>query len=146
MGVKEPIEVSKDWLKTADITFKIGRYEQTLYSLEMAAEIAFKAVLLSLNLEVPKVHDIRKIIRTFLAGNKKVPKEFSNDLDEYLSTFEVLLRMRSIVGYGFENYMEKGHLEEEAQKMLSKCSKLVKSSEGAISYIKNNSATEIKRK
>ncbi|EQD26864.1 Methyltransferase type, partial [mine drainage metagenome] len=35
---------------------------------EMSAEIALKAVMISLHVEVPKVHDIRKVVRVYLAG------------------------------------------------------------------------------
>lgn len=132
MVVKRPIEVAGNWLQTAEVAFGAEKYEQSLYSLEMAVEIAFKAVLESVHVEVPKVHDTRRTIRTFLTGNKKMPKDFLEQLDDYLLIFEGLLRIRSMVGYGFESNMDKEQLAGEARKLLPKCAKIVSSCEKAI--------------
>jgi HEPN domain-containing protein len=133
--VKTPIETSKDWLKTAEITLNAERYGQSLYALEMSVEIAFKAVLLSIHVEVPKVHDIRKTVKTFLSGNKKMPKKFADELDDYLSTFENLLSLRSIVGYGFESGLESAELEKQAESLVPKCHKIIIACEYAIKNI-----------
>ena len=132
MVVKPPIETAKDWLQTAELTLDAKKYEQSLYALEMSVEIAFKAVLLSVRVEAPKAHDIRKIVHTYLVGNKKMPKQFLGDLDDYISTFGTLLRLRPLVGYGFESDVEKGVLEDQAKELWAKCSKIVIACQGAI--------------
>ena len=136
MVVKKTIEVARDWLQTAEAALGAEKYGQSLYSLEMAVEIAFKAVLESVHVEVPKVHDIRKVIMTFLAGNKKMPKDFLDQLEDYLLTFEGLLRIRSMVGYGFESNMDEAQLASKARKLIPKCSKIVSSCEDAIKKVR----------
>ena len=135
MGVNSPVEVAKDWLKSAELLKGVKRYEQSLYAMEMASEIALKTVLLATKTEFPKVHDIRKAVMLFLSGNKKVPKQFANNLDSHMKTFETLLRLRSFAGYGFESSMDPKELEQQAQSLLPKCKELVKDCESAIIYI-----------
>lgn len=130
--MKTVIEAARDWLATAEMSSKSKRYEQSLYAMEMSVEIAFKAVLLSLKLEVPKVHDISEIAREYLAGNRKLPKEFLEGLEDYLNTFNVLLGFRPIVGYGFEETFGKWDFSTEARKLLPECTKIVSACEGAI--------------
>ncbi len=138
MAIKRPIEAAEDWLQTAEAALKAEKYDQSLYSLEMAVEIAFKAVLNSVHVEVPKIHDIRKSIRVFLAGNKKMPEDFLSQLDDYLAIFESLLRMRSAVGYGFETSMDDKQLANEAKALLPKCSKIISSCRGAINKVEKS--------
>jgi len=133
--VKTPIETAKDWLDTAKITSNAGRYEQSLYALEISVEIALKAVLISVHVEVPKVHDIRKTVKTFLLGNKKIPKSFIDQLDDYSSTFATLLMLRSIVGYGFEGGIDSAEIERQAKILLPKCSDMIATCENAIKHI-----------
>ena len=130
--MKTAIEVARDWLVTAEISSKAKMYEQSLYAMEMSVEIAFKAVLLSFKHDAPKVHDISEIAREYLAGNRKLPKEFLEGLEGYLNTFNVLLGFRPIVGYGFEERFEKWDFSVEARRLLPECTKIVSACEGAI--------------
>ena len=114
--VKTPMAVAKSWLRNANRNMGDREYELSLYSLEMAVEIAFKAVLISINIDPPKVHDIRDTIRISLNGNKKISKQFSEGLDGYLSTFGELLSLRSMAGYGFEVGIESAELRKQKPK------------------------------
>lgn len=133
--VKKAIETAKDWLETADITLSAKRYEQSIYSLEMSVEIALKAVLIELNVDVPKVHDIRNVAVTFLRGNSKVPKQFLLDLGGFLTDFDTLLRLRSAVGYGFETGFDASKLKKIADELYSKGERIVEACEEAIEFI-----------
>jgi HEPN domain-containing protein len=133
--VKTAIEVAMDWLATAEMSLKDKRYEQSLYSMEMSVEIAFKAVLISLKHEVPKVHDISEIAREYLAGNQKLPEGFLGGLEDYLSTFNILLGFRPIVGYGFGEKFEKWDFSAEAKRLLPECTKIVSACDGAIKSV-----------
>lgn len=136
--VKKAIDTAKEWLETAEITLKARRYEQCLYSLEMAVEIALKSVLIELRVEVPRVHDIRSVAGTFLSGSKKVPKEFSRNLGQYLANFDTLLSLRSAVGYGFETGYDRSKLEKLAKDLFANGSEIIDACENAISHIKRN--------
>ena len=125
MAVKQPIDTAMNWLKVAQLAFERKIYEQSIYALEMSVEIAFKAVLLSVKVEAPRVHDIRKVIDIYLAGNRRLPKTFTGSLDSYLSTFDELLKLRPFVGYGFESEIGRKELDVRAKRLLSECSRLV---------------------
>lgn len=133
MGVK-PIDMAKDWLQTASLALDAKKYAQVAYSMEMAVEIALKAVLIAIHVEVPKVHDIRKTAKMFLTGNKAVPKSFLEGLDDILATFETLLRIMPIVGYGFESGATGNEIREQAEKLLPKCTRIVEECERAIRH------------
>ena len=135
MAIETAIETSKNWYETARLAASAEIYSQALYSLEMGAEIALKSVLISLHVEVPKVHDIRKVARLYLSSNTSVPKAFVKKLDWMLEVFEDLLRMRSIVGYGFEGVVDKEELRVQLEVLLPKCLDLIDESEKAVNYI-----------
>lgn len=135
MEVK-PIDAAKDWLNLAELAMDAGKYAQAAYSLEMAVEIALKTVLIAIHVEVPKVHDIRKAAKMFLAGNRSLPKSFLGELDDFLATFETLLRLRPIVGYGFEAGAAKSDIKEQAEKLLPKCAIILAECEKAVKHVK----------
>ncbi len=134
--MKTAIETAYDWLETAKITLKAKRYEQSIYSLEMSVEIALKAVLIELGVEVPKVHDIRYVAGSTLRGNSRVPKQFLKDLNGFLSDFDTLLRLRSATGYGFETGFDSPRLEKIARELFSKGERTVEACEESIKFIK----------
>lgn len=134
--MKTAIEAANDWLKTAEASLKVGLYEQSLYSMEMSVEIAFKAVLLSLNVEYPKIHDITEIARYHLSGNGKLPKAFKEGLQDYLATFNLLLGFRPIVAYGFGERFQGEDFKGRARRLLPECKKIISACEKAIKAVK----------
>ena len=71
----------------------------------------------------------------FLSGNKSLPKQFTGSIDDYMKTFETLLRLRSFAGYGFESSIDQKELEQQAEVLLPKCKELVKGCETAIEHM-----------
>lgn len=138
MAIENAIETSKNWYETARLAASGGIYSQALYSLEMSVEIAFKAVLISVHVDVPKVHDIRRVIRMHLTGNNLLPKTFLEGLEGFLDTFETLLRMRSMVGYGFEGILDKEQMLKQFETLLSPSGNLISECEMAIRDIEVN--------
>lgn len=65
-----------------------------------------------------------------LIGNKKVPVDFIGSIDGYLSTFEELLGLRAMVGYGFEGDIETAQLHDKAALLPVKCSGIVNKCRG----------------
>ncbi len=135
VGMPEPMESAKWWLSSAELNMKAKIYAPALYSMEMAVEIAFKAVLISVHVDVQKVHDIRKIIGMFLVGNNALPRSFSEEIDEFLKTFERLLEMRSGVGYGFEGKVTMEGIKRQAEELFPKCAKIVLECEKAVDHL-----------
>jgi HEPN domain-containing protein len=135
--VKAPIAVAESWLRNANRNLSDKEYELSIYSLEMAVEIAFKAVLISINIDPPKVHDIRDTIRISLDGNKKISKQFSEMLDGYLSTFGELLSLRPMAGYGFEGNIESAELRKQNESLIPKCSRIVQACENEVKRLRS---------
>jgi HEPN domain-containing protein len=100
--------------------------------MEMSVEIAFKAVLRSLSIEFPKVHDITDAAREYLSGNGKLPGGFREGLQDYIATFNSLLGYRPIVGYGFDERFQNVDFEEKAKRLLPKSKEVVLACEAAI--------------
>jgi HEPN domain-containing protein len=135
MAVTEPIDTAKDWLSTAKLALEKGMGAQAVYAMEMSAEIALKSVLIVLHVDVPKVHDISGAARIFIAGNRKVDREFLGSLDGYLATFEALLRLRAPAGYGFEGQLAREEINAQAKALLPKCSEIISACEHAVKRI-----------
>ncbi|MCL4336169.1 MAG: HEPN domain-containing protein [Candidatus Thermoplasmatota archaeon] len=135
MEVENAISSAKDWLEAARVTAEAKVYSQALYSMEMAVEIAFKAVLIAMHVEVPKVHDVRRAVRIYLRGNKLISQSFLADLENYLATYETLLRIRPIVGYGFEKGISKDEMRNQVSSLFPLCSRIIDECEKAIESI-----------
>ena len=111
----EPIETAKDWLEMAELAMEAGKYAQTAYSLEMAVEIALKAGPYCSSRGGAESARHKEGGQMFLAGNRSLPKSFLEELDGFLATFETLLRLRPIVGYGFEGWRGQIRQKEQAK-------------------------------
>lgn len=115
------------WLDSAKLNAKSGNYDAALYSLEMSVEIALKAVLLSLEIDVPRVHAINDAV-TLALQDRRAPKEFKDKVPTVLSTFNALLSLRSVGGYVFETRASLadlktlyGKYKEEAEGVVKLC-------------------------
>ncbi len=128
------MDTAKDWLLAAEVTSKAGISGQSLFSLEMSVEIALKAVLLSVNADVPKVHDIRSVINVHLKNNSVLPKKFLENLPGYMKVFEELIRERAPAGYGFES-MERGEFKAQMKELMPKCREIVRACDAAIKHV-----------
>jgi HEPN domain-containing protein len=126
MAVKTPIESAEEWLDMADLALSKKLYEQSLYAMEMASEIALKGVLMAIKISVPKTHNIGDTVRTYLYGNQKLSQEFLEHLPTFLEDFKTLLELRPAVGYGFESRLSHDELASKAIMLMPRCTKLVK--------------------
>lgn len=122
------------WLDSAKLNAKSGNYDAALYSLEMSVEIALKAVLLSLEIDAPKVHTIGDAV-TLALQDKRVPKEFKEKTSTVLGTFNALLSLRSVGGYAFETKASLGDLKELYEKYKDDAARTVKLSEDSVRKI-----------
>lgn len=115
MERKQAIEALSDadkWLRSAKINGKDKNYGIGLYCLEMATEIALKAILVDFGIEYPKTHNILVEISATISKHKeKLPVAFVENRDFILDTLKELLELRGPASYGF-SYNTK-ILEEE---------------------------------
>lgn len=124
---------AKRWLRSAELNAKAGNYDSALYSLEMANEIAFKAVLMSLGVDAPKTHNISDVFSRSVGADRKASKAFEGRMDAAVDTFRSLLELRSISGYIYETKYDvialKGKYRSYAkpvEDVIGVCEKVVK--------------------
>jgi len=130
----DAIESAKRWLNSARINASAGSYDAALYSLEMSVEIALKALLLSLGIEVPKTHSIGDLVIESVRDNKRLPKELAQNVDKIVGLFNSLAALRPVSGYIFETKSSLKDLKvkydkyaDEAEAVIEMCGKAVKS-------------------
>ncbi len=134
MEAGEILRNSEMWLRTCDASRKAGIPASALYSLEMAVEMALKAVLCKLGIEVPKSHNVTNQIREVARHDARIPKEFRDKIDKIADTFSLLVEYRAPSGYSFEyNFTEKelkGKLDDlydDSREIIELCREAVSS-------------------
>lgn len=130
MGVeisKEAIKTAETWVETAEATLKNKIYNTALYSEEMAVEIALKAVLLSVGIEPPKVHNIMQVIETNIMKSDKLDSKDKYEIKRISRTLlPDLLNIRQISGYTFNYNINQKDLENMAVKYIDEVKSTVK--------------------
>lgn len=132
----EAIGSAKRWLSSAKINADAGNYDTALYSLEMSAEIAFKGLLFSLGMEVPKTHSIGDFVADAVKGNENLKKKFGGDIDKLLGTFNALMNLRPISGYIFETKSSLKELKKKYEECVGDAEKIVKACSEAVNSVK----------
>lgn len=101
---KRAIRDAEEWFKSATLNKQAGNHSKSVYALEMAVEIALKAILILSGKDYPKRHDVFDLLEeTILSSPGKFSEEFREKLPEVRRTFRVLLSSRAASGYGFDS-------------------------------------------
>ncbi len=134
MEADDILESSGKWLKACEVNRKNRLYGVALYSLEMSVEMALKAVLYKLNIEVPKMHNITGQMRAVAKENTKLSKEFRDSIDKITDVFSTLIEYRAPSGYSFEYNFSENELKDkleglyaESKTIIELCRKTVRS-------------------
>lgn len=129
------IDNARVWLDTAEITMKGKIYTTALYSMEMAVEIALKALLMEFGINVPKLHNVTNSLKAvFEERRSALPKEFRDKEAFVLDTYNDLLEIRTLVGYIFEMNASID-VEEKAKKYIKASKEVVDLCDLAIRHI-----------
>lgn len=130
------IDNAKVWLDTADVTMKGRIYTTALYSMEMAVEIALKALLMEFGINVPKLHNVTNTLKALFEEKRSaLPKEFRDKETLILDTYTELLEIRPLVGYIFEMNASID-VEEKAKKYIKASKEVVDLCELAIKHVR----------
>jgi len=81
-------------------------YDIAVYELEMAGEVALKCLLIEKHYDVPKRHNVSRIIRALIHDVQIVPIDKSSRFEEYLDRFDQVVRMRGDAGYSYESSLD----------------------------------------
>ncbi|MDE1868650.1 MAG: HEPN domain-containing protein [Candidatus Micrarchaeota archaeon] len=130
------IKSAHEWMGIAEDAMKRQAHAKAVYCMEMAVEAAMKAVLIGVNIEVPKAHDVAGVAEISLIGNRKLQSSFSEGLNGFLETFRTLLKERTAAGYSF-NYDEIAvKMKRLATDLFPKCKRIVDECDNEVKHIK----------
>ncbi len=110
---------ARRWLQGAERAFEDKRWDDVIYSSQMAVEQAIKAILLDQGLIFKRVHDVSDEF-LLLKKQKSLPKDFHSNVDELSDVLIYLTDQRALAGYGFEEEVGVSFFKEPAPKALEK--------------------------
>ncbi len=107
---QKAIKRAERWYQSAIRGFEDEKWDDVIYSYEMAVEQALKAVLILYCIEYPKQHDISNIYLTLKEHD--VPKWFLEKIKIHSKFLLDLVKKRSIAAYGYvDGITEKKNLK-----------------------------------
>ena len=126
------IERAGRWLQGASRALEDARWDDAVYSSQMAIEQSAKAVLIALGIDFPKEHDVSIAFET-LAKRSDVPEWFRRKVPEIGKAVAELAEIRGLAGYAFQPGIGVEYFKDYAPEAIKKakdvhdaCSKLLK--------------------
>jgi HEPN domain-containing protein len=124
------IERAGRWLQGASRAIQDARWDDAVYSSQMAVEQSAKAVLIAIGTDFPKEHDV-SIVFEDLAKRIDIPGSFRSKIPEIAKAIAELAEIRGLAGYGFEQGVEyfKDYAPEafkRAEQVHEACAKLLR--------------------
>jgi len=121
---------SERWLQGASRALEDRRWDDVVFSSQMAIEVSSKAVLLTMGVDFPKQHDVSSVFRE-LAKNRAVPRWFP--VEKLASNISTFAEMRALAEYAYERgvggeHFKKGSREalDEAATHVAACKRLIR--------------------
>ena len=112
------IEESLSWLRSADLNKKGQNYSKCVYDLQMALEIAVKAILFAVGVDSPKKHNLNDLLEIAVNERKNLfSDQFKRALPGMVASLRRLLYLRSVSAYGFEKSISPTDFESISNEM-----------------------------
>jgi len=128
---REGLKRGEQWNQNAIQAYKDERWNDVVFSYEMAVEHALKAILILYGIEYPKIHNISKVYLNINRNN--IPKWFVNNMDLHAKTLKELVKLRGSAAYGYVEGLTKDDFKEDAItfkdsviKVIDDCINLIK--------------------
>ena len=109
------IRRSARWLRSALRALEDERWDDVVYSSQMAVEQASKAVLIALGIEYPREHDVSTVFKR-ISRIENVPEWFSSIVPELADNISELAELRGLAGYGYEKGLDADYFKGYAPK------------------------------
>ena len=120
------LEQANRWFKSAALNRVGENFSNCVYDLEMALEIALKAVLIAMGKDYPKKHDIFDRLEEVVNENPKAfSDEFRGSISLIKGTFRQLLNVRAASVYGFDTSGNKEDFQILAERNFPVVSRLL---------------------
>ena len=133
---RDAIESAKRWLSSSVANASAGNYDLAVYSLEMSAEIALKALLFFTGVDAPKTHSIGDMVMRAVKEDATLSKKLGKDIDEFVHTLNSLSTFRSISGYIFETRSTLEDMRVKYERFSKETAKIVEMCDSAIRPMK----------
>lgn len=111
------------WLRGAERALEDKRWDDVVYSAQMAVELSVKAVLLSIGIDFPKEHDVSDVLLQ-LADRGGVRAWFRREIPEISDVMAKLAEQRGLAGYGFEEGITADYFKDYAPEALRSARKV----------------------
>jgi len=109
------IRRNAQWLKSASSAMEDERWDDVVYSSQMAVVQASKAVLIALGIEYPREHDVSAFFKQ-ISKIDNVPRWFSSIVPELANNISELAELRGLAGYGYEKGLDADYFRDYAPK------------------------------
>lgn len=105
------------WLQGARRALDDKRWDDVVFSSQMAVELSAKAILLSLGIEFPSEHDVGGIFIQ-LADRDDLPRWFRTETKHVSNIISELAKLRGMAGYGFDKASDPNYFRDYAPEAL----------------------------
>jgi HEPN domain-containing protein len=122
------LERAKDWLQGAKRAVEDDRWNDVVYSSQMAVEQSVKAVLFVLGVDYPKEHDVSDVFLK-VVSEKKLPPWFKDQSPLIADVIAELAEQRGLAGYGFELGVGRRYFKDYAPEALQKAELVLRACE-----------------
>lgn len=112
------------WYQSAERALDDNRWDDVIYSCEMAVEQAIKGILILFGIEYPKKHDISEIYLSLKM--EAIPKWFSDKITFHAKILKILIEKRSNAAYGYVEGKEITEFQDDANKYIKKAKEILK--------------------
>lgn len=120
---KKALQRAADWIRNAEVALEEKRWNDVVYSAQMAAEQSMKSILLALGVTYKRVHDISVPFR-LLKNESVISDKFRQKIPKFAEWLIQLTQERHLAGYGFEEDLEDDYFKDYAPQSLAKGSEI----------------------
>ncbi|MEM2134947.1 MAG: HEPN domain-containing protein [Candidatus Freyarchaeota archaeon] len=111
------------WLQGAERAMEDERWDDVVYSSQMAVEHSAKAVLISLGIDFPKEHDVSDALLQ-IQEIPNLPQWFREEIGSIADIVAELAEQRGLAGYGFEEGIDETYFKDYAPEALEKAKRV----------------------
>ena len=109
---------ARRWLQSAFRALEDERWDDVVYSAQMAVEQSSKGVLIALGIDYPREHDISDVFSE-LRNREDLPKWFRDLILDMSRSIAELAELRGLAGYGYEKGIDVDYFKDYAPEAYS---------------------------
>ncbi len=140
---KDALNRAERWHQGAKRAFEDERWDDVIYSYQMAVEQALKAILILFGIEYPKIHNICPVYVDL--SSLDIPNWFIDKIDFHTTILEELIEKRGLSAYGYVSGVSKDDFKDDAnnfkasvKEILADCKQLIEEFSKLQNFEKNN--------